>query len=44
MLIAALRLNIPTLLVTAGPMLDGRKQNEKKLTMIKGPFEAVGEI
>lgn len=42
MLIAALRLNIPTLIVTAGPMLDGESRCEK-LTMIKGSFEAVGK-
>lgn len=43
MLIAALRLNIPTVLVTAGPMLDGESRCEK-LTMIKGSFEAVGKF
>ncbi len=43
MLIAALRLNIPTVLVTAGPMLDGESKCEK-LTMIKGSFEAVGKF
>lgn len=43
MLIAALRLNIPTILVTAGPMLDGESKCEK-LTMIKGSFEAVGKF
>ncbi len=42
MLIAALRLNIPTIIVTAGPMLDGVCQHQK-LTMIKGSFEAVGQ-
>lgn len=42
MLIAALRLNIPTIVVTAGPMLDGESRCEK-LTMIKGSFEAVGK-
>lgn len=41
MLIAALRLNIPAIVVTAGPMLDGESRCEK-LTMIKGSFEAVG--
>lgn len=43
MLIAGLRLNIPTIVVTAGPMLDGESQCEK-LTMIKGSFEAVGKF
>ena len=43
MLIAAFRLNIPTVLVTAGPMLDGESRCEK-LTMIKGSFEAVGKF
>lgn len=42
MLIAALRLNIPSIIVTAGPMLDGESRCEK-LTMIKGSFEAVGK-
>ncbi len=42
MLIAATRLNIPTIIVTAGPMLDGESKCEK-LTMIKGSFEAVGK-
>ena len=41
MLIGALRLNIPAIIVTAGPMLQGESQCEK-LTMIKGGFEAVG--
>lgn len=43
MLISALRLNIPTIVVTAGPMLDGESHCEK-LTMIKGSFEAVGKF
>lgn len=42
MLIAAARLNIPSIIVTAGPMLDGESRCEK-LTMIKGAFEAVGK-
>ena len=42
MLIVATRLNIPTIIVTAGPMLDGESRCEK-LTMIKGSFEAVGK-
>ena len=42
MLIAAARINIPSIIVTAGPMLDGESKCEK-LTMIKGAFEAVGK-
>lgn len=42
MILAALRLNIPAIIVTAGPMLDGCSKGEK-LTMIKGSFEAVGK-
>ena len=42
MLIASARLNIPTIIVTAGPMLDGESKCEK-LTMISGSFEAVGK-
>lgn len=44
MLIGALRLNIPAIIVTAGPMLDGHWQHEDKLTMISGSFEAVGRF
>ena len=43
MLIAAARLNIPCIIVTAGPMLDGESKCEK-LTMIRGSFEAVGKF
>ncbi len=43
MLIAAMRLNIPAIIVTAGPMLDGESRCEK-LSMIKGSFEAVGKF
>lgn len=42
MLIGALRLNIPAIIVTAGPMLDGMCRGENKLTMVTGSFEAVG--
>lgn len=42
MLIGALRLNIPAIIVTAGPMLDGSCRGENKLTMVSGAFEAVG--
>lgn len=44
MLIGALRLNIPAIIVTAGPMLEGHWQGEDKLTMISGSFEAVGRF
>ena len=43
MLIASMRLNIPTIIVTAGPMLEGENRCQK-LTMIKGSFEAVGKF
>lgn len=42
MILGALRLNIPAVVVTAGPMLDGCSKGEK-LTMIKGSFEAIGK-
>ncbi len=42
MLIAAMRLDIPCIVVTAGPMLDGKCKNEV-LTMIRGSFEAIGK-
>lgn len=42
MILGALRLNIPAIMVTAGPMLDGCSKGEK-LTMIKGSFEAIGK-
>jgi dihydroxy-acid dehydratase len=41
MLMAAARLNIPAIAVTAGPMLTGRR-GEKKLTLVRDTFEAVG--
>ena len=44
MLIGALRVNIPAIIVTAGPMLDGMCRDEKKLTMVTGSFEAVGRF
>lgn len=44
MLIGALRLNIPTIIVTAGSMLDGECGNHHKLTMVTGSFEAVGQF
>lgn len=44
MLIGALRLNIPAIVVTAGPMLDGECKGHHKLTMVTGSFEAVGKF
>ncbi len=41
MLIGAMRLDIPAVVVTAGPMMTGRYLGEK-LTLIKNAFEAVG--
>lgn len=43
MIMAALRLNIPCIVVTAGPMLDGKCEN-KNLTLISGAFEAAGQV
>ena len=43
MLIASLRLDIPCIVVTAGPMADGCSKKEV-LTMIRGSFEAVGKL
>ncbi|OGI00348.1 MAG: dihydroxy-acid dehydratase [Candidatus Melainabacteria bacterium GWF2_37_15] len=42
MLMAAVRLNIPCIVVTAGPMLDGKCENQQ-LTLIRGTFEALGQ-
>ncbi len=41
MLIAALRLNIPSIIVTAGPSIEGHCKGET-LTFIRGSSEAVG--
>lgn len=43
MLIASLRLNIPTVVLTAGPSLDGHCKGEE-LTFIRGSFEAIGKL
>lgn len=43
MLMAAARLNIPCIVVTAGPMMDGKCENNT-LTLIRGTFEAVGQV
>ena len=44
MLIGALRLNIPAIIVTAGPMLDGECREHHKLTMASSSFEAIGKF
>ncbi|MBI5887324.1 MAG: dihydroxy-acid dehydratase [Deltaproteobacteria bacterium] len=43
MLMAAARLNIPAIVVTAGPMLTGRYKG-KKLSFIRNTFEAMGRF
>ena len=43
MLMAALRLDIPCIVVTAGPMADGYCKNETT-TFIRGSFEAIGKF
>ncbi|MBI3378945.1 MAG: dihydroxy-acid dehydratase [Nitrospirae bacterium] len=42
MLMAAARINIPSIVVTAGPMLSGRLRG-KRLSLINDTFEAVGK-
>jgi dihydroxy-acid dehydratase len=42
MLMAAARLNIPTVMVSGGPMLPGRL-GERQLDLIKGPFEGIAK-
>lgn len=41
MIMASLRLNIPAIFVTAGPMLAGHYKGER-LSLVSGTFEAVG--
>jgi len=41
MLMAAARLNVPTIVVTAGPMLSGRHKG-KRLSLVGDAFEVVG--
>ncbi|MFQ5354851.1 MAG: dihydroxy-acid dehydratase, partial [Thermodesulfobacteriota bacterium] len=41
MLMAAARLNIPSIVVSAGPMMTGRYRG-KKLSLIRNTFEAMG--
>ncbi|HHF99040.1 MAG TPA: dihydroxy-acid dehydratase [Candidatus Aerophobetes bacterium] len=43
MLMAAARLNIPAIVITAGPMLSGRYEN-KRLSYVRDSFEAVGRF
>jgi dihydroxy-acid dehydratase len=43
MLMAAARVNIPTIVVTAGPMLTGRK-GKRRLSLVRDTFEAVGNF
>lgn len=43
MLMAAARLNIPAIVVTAGPMLSGRYR-KNRLSFVRDSFEAVGEF
>ena len=41
MLMASARLNVPTVIVTAGPMMSGRLRG-KRLSLVNDTFEAVG--
>jgi dihydroxy-acid dehydratase len=43
MIMGALRLNIPVIVVTAGPMLSGR-YGKKRLSLVRDTFEAVGRF
>lgn len=43
MVMGALRLNIPTIVVTAGPMLAGH-YGRKRLSLVRDTFEAVGRF
>jgi dihydroxy-acid dehydratase len=42
MLMAAARLDVPSIVVTAGPMIAGRQKN-KRLSLVRDTFEAVGK-
>ncbi|MBM4139949.1 MAG: dihydroxy-acid dehydratase [Nitrospira sp.] len=42
MLMAAARINIPSIVVTAGPMLSGRLKG-KRLSLVNDTFEAIGK-
>lgn len=41
MIMAAVRLNIPAIVVTAGPMISGRYHYDKKLAFVHDTFEAL---
>ncbi|MFQ5559026.1 MAG: dihydroxy-acid dehydratase [Nitrospinota bacterium] len=43
MLMGAARINIPTITITAGPMLSGRR-GSRKLSLVQDTFEAVGRF
>jgi dihydroxy-acid dehydratase len=43
MIMGALRVNVPTIVVTAGPMLSGRL-GTKRLSLVRDTFEAVGRF
>ncbi len=43
MLMAAARLDLPAVVVTAGPMLSGRYRN-RRLSLVRDTFECVGQI
>lgn len=43
MIMGAARINIPTIVVTAGPMLAGRYKN-KRLSLVRDTFELVGKL
>ncbi|MDD5194928.1 MAG: dihydroxy-acid dehydratase [Candidatus Omnitrophica bacterium] len=43
MIMGALRINVPTIVVTAGPMLSGRF-GKKRLALVRDTFEAVGRL
>jgi dihydroxy-acid dehydratase len=43
MLMAAARLDIPAITVTAGPMRSGLLQGKKKLSLVRDTFESVGK-
>lgn len=43
MIMGSLRMNVPTIVVTAGPMLAGNFEN-KRLSLVRDTFEAVGRF
>ncbi|MBF0594079.1 MAG: dihydroxy-acid dehydratase [Candidatus Omnitrophica bacterium] len=43
MIMGSLRVNVPTIVVTAGPMMTGR-HNKRRLNLITDTFEAVGKF